>query len=138
MEFVAIDVETANEDPSSICQIGIVHWYKGIIVDEWLSYVNPKVEFNDVNIGIHGITPRIVRKAPTLKKVAPAIESFLDNRIIACHSSFDKTALTRAYERAKIDLPDWRWIDTVRVARRAWPENEWLPPLRAGRLGRAG
>lgn len=34
MEFVAIDVETANADMASICQIGIAKYSKGKIFGE--------------------------------------------------------------------------------------------------------
>src|SRR4030067_1163117 len=35
MEFVAIDVETANADMSSICQVGLALYRKGQLVEEW-------------------------------------------------------------------------------------------------------
>ncbi len=34
MNFVAIDVETANADMASICQIGLVKFENGILSDE--------------------------------------------------------------------------------------------------------
>ena len=54
--FVAIDVETANSDWGSICQIGVASVDKGEIVDEWQTLVDPRTPFSDRNIGIHGIT----------------------------------------------------------------------------------
>jgi len=42
MNFVAIDVETANSDMASICQIGIAKFENGILVEEWVSLVNPE------------------------------------------------------------------------------------------------
>ena len=35
LTFNAIDVETANADRASICQIGIVHVREGEIADRW-------------------------------------------------------------------------------------------------------
>ena len=35
MNFIAIDVETANADYSSICQIGIAEFQNGKVVDKW-------------------------------------------------------------------------------------------------------
>jgi len=40
--FIAVDVETANADLASICQIGIVAFDKGEITDSWMSLVNPE------------------------------------------------------------------------------------------------
>ena len=52
--FVAIDVETANADLASICQIGLVTFADGQIVSEWQSLIDPEDEFNEINISIHG------------------------------------------------------------------------------------
>lgn len=54
--FNAIDVETANADPASICEIGIVHACGGAIRGQWSTLVNPGSRFSRVNVGIHGIT----------------------------------------------------------------------------------
>jgi DNA polymerase III subunit epsilon len=43
MELIAIDVETANADMASICQIGTARFANGILVDEWKLYVDLKI-----------------------------------------------------------------------------------------------
>ena len=53
--FNSIDVETANADRASICQIGIVHIRDGEIEDRWQTLVNPEDWFDPWNISIHGI-----------------------------------------------------------------------------------
>lgn len=70
MKFVALDVETANPDMASICQIGIVHFEDGKVVDSWSSLVNPKDYFDDMNVSIHGIEERDVRDAPDFKQAS--------------------------------------------------------------------
>jgi DNA polymerase III epsilon subunit-like protein len=40
MEFVAIDVETANPDMASICQIGLAWYRDGALTEEWKSYID--------------------------------------------------------------------------------------------------
>lgn len=52
--FTAIDVETANADMSSICQIGLARCEGGAIVDTWSNYIDPEDDFSPVNISIHG------------------------------------------------------------------------------------
>jgi DNA polymerase-3 subunit epsilon len=64
MESVAIDVETANADMASICQIGLAKYSNGILVDEWSSLIDPKDYFDFINIDIHGITENDVAGAP--------------------------------------------------------------------------
>ena len=42
LTFNAIDVETANADRASICQIGIVYVRDGEIRDQWRTLANPE------------------------------------------------------------------------------------------------
>ena len=82
--FNAIDVETANADRASICQIGIVHVRGGRVVDRWQTLVNPEDWFDPWNVSIHGIDERDVRAWPDrygqrgygLKNVANDLDVF--------------------------------------------------------------
>jgi DNA polymerase III subunit epsilon len=55
MDFVAIDVETANADMASICQIGIATFENGALAGEWKTYVDAQDHFDGINESIHGI-----------------------------------------------------------------------------------
>ena len=66
MDFVAIDLETANPDMASICQIGIARFESGSLKMEWKSYIDPQVYFDAVNVSIHGIHDGTVSGAPNL------------------------------------------------------------------------
>ena len=46
---------------------------------------------------------------------------FADHHIIQ-HSSFDRRAIHGAYALMGREAPPWTWGDSVRIARRAWPE----------------
>ncbi len=61
MDFVALDVETANADMASICQVGLARFEGGVLVHEWKSYVDPDDYFDAVNVSIHGIDEDTVR-----------------------------------------------------------------------------
>ena len=76
--FNAIDVETANADRASICQIGIVHVRAGVVVDEWRMLVNPEAWFDPWNVRIHGIRDADVKDSPAFSAVAPDLRSRLD------------------------------------------------------------
>ena len=73
MEFLALDVETANADMASICQIGIARFRNGAIVNEWETYVDPEDYFDGINISIHGIDEGKIRGAPTFPEPASLI-----------------------------------------------------------------
>jgi len=125
MEFVAIDVETANPDIASICQIGLARYRNGSLTEEWKSYVDPQDYFDDINIAIHGIDQSTVRGAPVLAEVSQQLYGFLDNNIAVCHTHFDRVAIQLAFERYRIRNPNCVWLDSARVARRAWEEFAW-------------
>jgi DNA polymerase III epsilon subunit-like protein len=50
MDFIVIDVETANSNLSSICQVGIAIFSDGKFAESWSSLVNPKDYFDDINV----------------------------------------------------------------------------------------
>lgn len=122
MNFVAIDVETANADMASICQIGIVKYENGVLSEEWKSYVDPEDYFNGINISIHGIDESIVKDSPTFPELADTIRSYLEGTVVVCHTGFDRVAIHQASRRYGINPPESTWLDSARIARRAWKE----------------
>jgi len=125
MDFVAIDVETANADMASICQIGIAKVTNGIISDTWQSYVDPEDFFDGVNVSIHGINDSTVKGAPTFPEVFPTVDSYLREQVVVCHTHFDRVALHQAVVRYGIEDVQCTWLDSARVARRTWQECAW-------------
>ena len=119
-DFVAIDLETANPNPWSICQIGVATFGNGALSQEWMTYVDPEERFNRDNIAVHGITEAAVRGWPSLPGVADRLAELLNGRIVVSHSQFDRSALEQAFDRHEIGRLDCRWLDSVQVARRAW------------------
>lgn len=120
--FVAIDVETANPDHSSICQVGAVRVEDGTIMDSWTTLVDPETGFDPWNSQIHGITPSMVRGQPRFPDVIARLHEFVGSRIVASHTTFDRVAIDRAHDRYQLVSPGWSWLDTARVSRRAWPQ----------------
>ncbi len=122
MDFVVIDVETANADLSSICQVGIASFRNGELADAWVSLVNPEDEFDAINVSIHGIDEEQVQDAPNWRSVLPNVTSRLQNRIVVCHTPFDRLAVSRACDRAGANACSCTWLDSARVVRRAWQQ----------------
>ncbi len=132
-DFVVVDVETACSRVSSICQIGIVGFRDGVEIFEYETLVDPLDRFSSFNTRIHGIGCDHVVGAPTFAQIHAAIDGHLSGRITVAHSYFDKGALGAAcllHQRATIETT---WLDSVRVARRAWPD---LPSHRLNVLTR--
>ena len=121
LDFVAIDVETANADLSSICQVGLASFRNGKLHDQWKSLVNPEDEFDGINVSIHGIDEAKVRLAPIWGAVYPSVCSRLQGNIVVSHTAFDRVALLRACEKNRLANYECKWLDSARVVRRAWP-----------------
>lgn len=121
MNFVVIDVETANPDLSSICQVGIASFRDGILHNSWESLVNPEDDFDPINVSIHGIDEESVRFSPKWGAVYGTLSPLLQGNIVVSHTAFDRLALLRACEKNKLTPGECRWLDSARVVRRAWP-----------------
>ena len=84
--------------------------------------MDPLDHFSSFNTKIHGLTCDHVAGAPNFGEIHTAVDGHLSGRVTVAHSFFDKGALGAAcaiHDRAIIQTT---WLDSVRVARRAWPE----------------
>ncbi len=120
MNFIAIDLETANSDMASICQIGIARCKDGVIIEEWSTYVDPEDEFDRVNVSIHGIDETAVQGYPPFPEFADTLRSYLEGNVVVCHTHFDRVALHQASERYNVDPISCTWLDSAKVVRRTW------------------
>lgn len=125
MEFVAIDVETANADMSSICQIGLARFVDGQLAEEWCTLVDPEDYFDEVNISIHGIESGMVEGQPKLPQIADRLRSTLEGTVSVCHTHFDRIAIGRAYDKYNLGPISTTWLDSARVVRRTWKDLAW-------------
>lgn len=122
MEFIAIDVETANADMASICQVGLVYYADGVLAGEWKSYVDPEDYFDPMNVSIHGIDEETVAGQPTLPAIAEELSSYLTTRLVVSHTHFDRVAVHQAFGRYGLEEPACVWLDSARITRRTWSE----------------
>lgn len=123
LTFNAIDVETANSDRASICQIGVVHVQGGIIRDQWSTLINPREWFDPWNVAIHGIDEHRVKNSPTFPEIVDILASRLDGSVVVSHTSFDRVALERATTQHGVNPLRVTWLDSANIVRRAWPDR---------------
>ncbi|SUB01468.1 DNA polymerase III subunit epsilon [Pannonibacter phragmitetus] len=119
--FFALDVETANNDRGSICQIGVACVRHDNSIETWVTYVDPQVD-QWVFTYLHGISARTVQGAPTFAEVLTVLRNALAGTVIYQHSGFDRSAVAAACGNNGLAIPHWDWRDSVQVARTAWPE----------------
>ena len=120
--FLALDVETANADMSSICQIGIVEFLDGQIVNQWGTLIDPEDYFDPFNISIHHITPDMVKGAPCFPDIHVQLQQLICNNVVVTHMSFDQTSLRRAARKYGLPEIGCTWLDSARVVRRHWED----------------
>lgn len=119
VNFVALDLETANLNRSSICQIGITEVIDGVPQPSKSWLVKPKGNFYDgMNISIHGITPQDTKNSPDFSKVWQEVLPYLANKTVVAHNTgFDMYALRDAFDNYRIEYPTFDYFCTLRIAR---------------------
>ncbi len=122
IDFLALDVETANADLSSICQIGVVTFGGGEVVNRWGTLINPQDYFDGMNVSIHGITADAVASAPTYVAIDPVLREMFSGKIVVTHTAFDQASLRKCAAKYAVPELDCIWLDSARVARRAWEQ----------------
>ena len=100
-DFAAIDFETANNERSSVCSVGIVIVRNGEFVDNFYSLIQPEPNYyNYWCTQVHGLTRNDTEEAPVFPEVWKQIEPF------------------------QMDYPDYEFYCTCIASRKAFPEAE--------------
>src|SRR3954468_13366970 len=122
MNYLVLDLETANPDCASICQIGIVHVEQREIVGTLSRLSGPQDRFDHWNIKVHGIYPDHVEGQPTFPEIWAEISPLIEGRTVVTHGSFDRVAITRACEKHGLPMAHAHWLDNQTVVRRTWTQ----------------
>jgi DNA polymerase-3 subunit epsilon len=122
MIFFSLDVETANSDSSTICQIGIGKFVNGVLVETWETLIDPQSYFHWGNIRVHGISEEMVQGAPSFNEVYPELCDMLSDNIVVHHTPFDPQAFRKSYARFNLHPISIRWLDSSKIVRRTWNE----------------
>nr|WP_275116117.1 exonuclease domain-containing protein [Aliiroseovarius subalbicans] len=117
-----MDVETASRAPGSICQIGLGCVRPDNFVETFSTHVDPQVSFDPFNVELHGIGPDTVVDAPCFAEAWGALLPLLTRHHLVQHSRFDQMAIEAACRVHDLSRPELSWTDSVKIARRAWPE----------------
>lgn len=118
--FAAIDFETANEQRSSVCSVGVVIVRDWEIVDNYYSLIRPEPEYYTYwNTRVHGLTMADTERAPIFptvwQEIAPLIEGL---PLVAHNCRFDEGCLKAAFRTYSMDYPDYDFYCTLQASRR--------------------
>lgn len=125
--FVAIDVETANYEPTSICSIGAVKVTDGLISDRFYTLVQPEPNYyiRRFTEEVHGIGRHLTDDAPVFAHVWPALEKFIGGLPLAAHNkAFDEKCLRATCRCYCIDWPEYPFYCTLQASRKNIPRCE--------------
>lgn len=119
-DFAAIDFETANEQPCSICSVGLVVVRNGLLTDRFYSLVQPEPNYYRYhNTRIHGITQEDTECAAVFPSVWKNLEALIEGLPLVAHNKgFDQTCLKAAFRTYQMDYPDYDFHCTLSAARR--------------------
>ena len=122
--IVAFDVETPNYHNDRMSAIGIAVIENRTIVDTYTSLIDPETYFDAFNVALTGITPEMVRRAPTFPQLWEEIGPILQSGVLVAHNApFDMRVLAQCVDHYGVEMPRRvRYACTVQMGRRCYPQ----------------
>ena len=121
-DYLAICVETANENASSICQLGFASVKNGKIVGHFSKNIITKEEFDPFFSHIHGIGRHNLNGAVAFSDIHKEIHDMLEGQIVVTPSVFDRIVFTKAMKNNNLIIPNIKWLDLTSMTKNTWPE----------------
>jgi DNA polymerase-3 subunit epsilon len=122
---LAIDFETANEQRSSACAVGLAWIEDGSVVRRAYRLIRPpEMRFSPFNTKVHGLTARDVEGAGAFPDVMGEFLGELSSHVLLAHNAaFDVGVLLAGLEAYGRQAPEFDYLCTVKVAQAAWPRH---------------
>lgn len=128
MRYLALDFETGNASPLSACALGISAFEDDVLVHEQVSLIKPPAgagKFHWGNVRVNHIKESMVADAPAFDAVWRTVADQAEGSVLVCHNAmFDTGVLNACLAHYHLPVPSCRFVCTVKVARRVWPELE--------------
>lgn len=124
-DFIAIDFEIANNKMSSACSLGMVFVKDNQIIKEKYYLIQPpRLEFKEDMVNIHGLTASDVMRANKFDEVWEKIKPHFNGTTIVAHNAhFEMSVLHCCLTQYSLDLPEFKYIDSIEVSSWVIPEN---------------
>ena len=118
--FAAIDFETANNERSSICSVGVVIVRDGEIADSFYSLIRPEPNYYTYWCSrVHGLVREDTEEALPFPEVWKQVEPMIEGLPLVAHNRpFDESCLKAVFRVYQMDYPDYEFLDTLCMARR--------------------
>ena len=94
-DFAAIDFETANNERTSVCSVGVIIVRNGEIVDSFYSLIQPEPNYYNYWCSqVHGLTRQDTEDALIFPEVWKQIEPLIEGLPLVAHNkAFDESCL---------------------------------------------
>lgn len=139
MDFVALDVETANTARGSVCAIGLVVVEAGQISEthSWLCQPPESLNyFAPFNVALHGITAeRVIDEPSFYDQMSRALTVIGDRPVVAHSAAFDVGAIRDACDADDLVWPTLTYGCTLVWSRRELDLISYRLPIVADALG---
>lgn len=131
--FVVLDLETSGSSAksgSAITEIGAVKVCGGEVIGKFETFINPGTPIPYFITELTGITDEMLADAPSIQAILPLLLEFMGNPnetiFVAHNAPFDLSFLRAAANLHGYIWPDFRVIDTVKVARAVLTKDDVL------------
>ncbi|MEO7774396.1 MAG: 3'-5' exonuclease [Steroidobacteraceae bacterium] len=125
---VVIDFETTGMSPERgdrITEVGLVRLEGGCVTGRYESLVNCGVRVPTFITAYTGITQQMVDHAPRVQQVIQEMLDFIGNEPLVAHNAcFDRRFLGRECLNVGARAPLGRFLCSLRLARRVYPQFE--------------
>lgn len=124
--LTVFDIEVLNEDPSSICSIGIVVLEDMKIVEEYYTLIRPRnLKFDPYRYKVHRIKPQRLMHEKTFRQVWNDISHYFVDQIVVAHDiQADMSHMRAAMKASRIPYPSLKMSCTNVLAHLFQPERE--------------
>ncbi len=99
--------------------------YNPLTQRSFCSLVNPGIPIPEESVAICNITDAMVKEAPNFKKIGEDFINFCGpDAVLIAHNCdrFDKPLLETEAKRHGLELPSWKYIDTLKWSRKYRPD----------------
>ena len=142
LDFTAVDFETANSFAASACSVGLVKVRDGRVVDQASWFIRPPSgydHFSEWNTRIHGIVASDVDTAQQWHEQLGDLTEFADGDTLVAHNAGVDLGVSRAACAAsEVDVPQFRYLCSLRVARKTYNLDSYRLPVAAMAAGFEG
>lgn len=121
MRFLAIDFETANDDPSSACAVGLVLTDGTSVLAQHYALIRPQTQ-DFTHTPVHGIAWEHVAEQKDFAALWPEISPLVEqaDAYVAHDAGFARDVFEKMLDKTKIQQQRKPFLSTQKMAKRSW------------------